>query len=339
MSQNPAHELSDHEASLRKQRGLALWGPAILYPSGVSAEAAEPKSTENERPSKERQDTVAFETAGPKSVPPPAADSTKPKAPQLAALPDAAPETVVTVPPRPEKKSKRQDTKPFVVVRDVPSGETDTGSVITAVGEIASEAREVAADAIGTTASAAKVVRDSVSSRMKDAKAELDLSLESEREEWKEAEDDADLPDVLGEQPLTDLAVRIDREADFWRQFAIRALRPGAPRNVAIASATLAIGFAVVLGIVGAFGAILGIESAGVDLVETAVALVGLFLAAVLMAAFVEGTRRGAAERALARAEVAERRLERVAAILELKKTDPARYAEALSRLERDPTR
>ena len=78
---------------------------------------------------------------------------------------------------------------------------------------------------------------------------------------------------MLPGEPLADLAVRIDREADFWRAFAIRSLRPGGPRNVAIAAAAIGVGAAVVLGVVGAFGALLGIESAGVDLLETALAL------------------------------------------------------------------
>lgn len=320
----------------------------------MSAEAAESTgdAPDTGRASREgaRQETVSFETPRPKSVPPPGDALALPEARVRA---DDEPRTSSS-PEKSGKKAKaaRQETKPFAVVRDAgapastprpPEGAleptSDTEAAITAVGEIASEAKHAAKGALESTGRAASAATRGVSRRIDRAQARVEEHLEGERAEWAEAEDDAALPDVLPGEPLADLAVRIDREADFWRAFAIRSLRPGGPRNVAIAAAAIGVGSAVVLGVVGAFGALLGIESAGVDLLETAIALAALLLASVLMAAFVERTRRDAAARALARAEVAERRLERVAAILELKKTDEGRYRDALARLERDPTR
>lgn len=316
-----------------------------MYDARVGAEAIDRES------SRERQETVAFETGrtdADAAVARPDAGAAPARAPGDGAGP--GPEAAMSG--KKEKKGKaRQETKPFAVVREpdrveAPEPEAagadlvaDAEAAISAVGAIAGEARDAAAGALESTGRAASHVGRGVTRGLASAQARVQAGIESEQEEWRAAESGADLPDVRADAPLADLAVRIDREADFWRAFAVRSLRPGGPRNVAIAAAGIGVSSGVVLGVVGAFGAILGIESAGVDLVETAVAVAGLLLSAVLMAAFVERTRRDVAARALERAEVAERRLERVAAILALEKADPTRFREALGRLERDPTR
>lgn len=159
---------------------------------------------------------------------------------------------------------------------------------------------------------------------------------------WRQTESDADLPELRarteGGEPLFDLALRLDREADFHRTLAVRTLRPGSGRLLALLSGFVALAggtmLALAAGVRAFFGASIGdasfAEAAALSLVLAVSAGVGLFM---------EGDQRRRAQAALARAELAERRLERIAAVLALKEHDPKRFGDALTRLEREPTR
>lgn len=160
-----------------------------------------------------------------------------------------------------------------------------------------------------------------------------------EHEAWRDAAARADLPEIgLGEDPLRELAVRADREADFFRTMAVRHLQPGLGRLITALSGLVALLAGTALGAAAGlrafFGAGLG-ETAGSE----AAALALVLGVGALVGGLLEREGRARAEAALARAALAERRVERVAAILAVRTLAPSRFADAVARLERDPTR
>jgi hypothetical protein len=172
--------------------------------------------------------------------------------------------------------------------------------------------------------------------------ADVASAQHTENAAWKQTEDEADLPDLKapaeGGDPLFDLAVRLDREASFHRTLAVRALRPGPGRLLAVVSGSVALVggtmLALAAGIRAFFGAGIG-DAPGAD----AAALSLLLAVSAGVGLLMESEQRRRAQTALGRAELAERRLERIAAILALKEHDTKRFGEALTRLEREPTR
>lgn len=172
--------------------------------------------------------------------------------------------------------------------------------------------------------------------------ADVASAQHTENAAWKQTEDEADLPDLKapaeGGDPLFDLAVRLDREASFHRTLAVRALRPGPGRLLAVVSGSVALVggtmLALAAGIRAFFGAGIG-DAPGAD----AAALSLLLAVSAGVGLLMESEQRRRAQAALGRAELAERRLERIAAILALKEHDTKRFGEALTRLEREPTR
>lgn len=152
---------------------------------------------------------------------------------------------------------------------------------------------------------------------------------------------ETNLPALEGNEPLTDLATRLDREADLWRNLAFREMS----RMVWSARMITAIALVVVLGDLGlAFiagvGAFFGVEAGGRSvLVLTASVVITLGLCAAVAVAIVSRrSQREIVQSALARSDLAELRLHRVAIAMAHKKVDEGRYADALLRLERDAT-
>jgi hypothetical protein len=147
-----------------------------------------------------------------------------------------------------------------------------------------------------------------------------------------------DLPSLVGEEPLRELAARLDREADLWRNLAFRELA----RGVWTQKVTMAVAFFVLAGecalvALASLGVIFGDDGSRVPLLVTS----ALVLAAGLGAFFAVATvhRRGQSrvvEHALRRADLAELRLHRLAFALAWEKVDGARLGDALIRLERD---
>lgn len=160
--------------------------------------------------------------------------------------------------------------------------------------------------------------------------------LEDEARAWDAKAEEAALPDIGGVAPMVDLAVRIDRESDYWRTFAVRNLRPGAARNLAIAGAALALASGLALGTLATLAAILGSEGPAEASMSTAAGVALCAVVACVLGVVSERGRTIAAREALTRADHAERRLERVAAILALKSASEPKYVEALTRLERE---
>jgi hypothetical protein len=165
---------------------------------------------------------------------------------------------------------------------------------------------------------------------------EAERRLRDEEQRWDERAEAAALPDVHAKDPIDDLAIRVDRESDYWRTFAVRSLRPGAARNLAIAGAVLALASGFALGALGTLAAIFGSDGPGRSAMFTAVGVAVCAVVACVLGVISERGRIHAAREALSRADHAERRLERIAAILALKSASSAKYVEALTRLERE---
>jgi hypothetical protein len=158
-----------------------------------------------------------------------------------------------------------------------------------------------------------------------------------DRAAWDSVEHDARLPEVGGQDPVFDLALRLDREADFWRSFAVMRLRPGLPRALAAAAAVVGLGAGASLGVLGGVRGLVSDGSSSAVLMAAALAVAAGVAGALLAAAWLHTGAVSAARDALARAEQAERRLQRVVAVLALRQTSEAAYLDALIRLERVP--
>ena len=151
-----------------------------------------------------------------------------------------------------------------------------------------------------------------------------------------------DLPTLTGDNPLLELAARLDCEADLWRNLALRELARlefRAKTNGALVIVFLAadLALAALAGVGALFGSASAWERAG--LLATGAVIVTV--AAAFTAA--QGARaRQASEQlvrtALARADLAELRLHRIGIALAYGKTENAQSLEAISRLERDAT-
>lgn len=146
------------------------------------------------------------------------------------------------------------------------------------------------------------------------------------------------LPEIEGEDALRDLAARLDREGDLWRNLAFRELanaRWTQKMLQVVAGLVLAsaIGLAVLAGVAalfGAGGATALLVGAGAAVLATGT---GLF---VLVVAFVRRGQRETLREALARADLAELRLHRVAIALAARAATPDAISDVLARLERD---
>jgi hypothetical protein len=152
---------------------------------------------------------------------------------------------------------------------------------------------------------------------------------------------DTNLPEVDGDDALGALSRRLDREADLWRNLAIRELAhvAWANRIVQAASIVTVVGVVALAG-VAAFGALFGAAAAGrALLVGTAAGALALgTLAASWASASLRKSQREIVREALVRADVAELRLHRIALAMASLKADPDRARDTLARLEKDVT-
>lgn len=160
--------------------------------------------------------------------------------------------------------------------------------------------------------------------------------LDDEARLWDAQADAAVLPAIEKDAPLRALATRVDRESAYWRSFAVRNLRPGAARNIAVAGAALALVAGLSLGLLATLATLLGSGTVAAGALWAAGGVTACALIATMLGVLSERGRVTAAREALARADHAERRLERIVAILALEEVSGAKYADALARLERD---
>ncbi len=160
--------------------------------------------------------------------------------------------------------------------------------------------------------------------------------LDDEARLWDAQAEAAVLPAIGKEAPLVTLVTRVDRESAYWRSFAVRNLRPGAARNIAVAGAALALTAGLALGLLATLATLVGSGSVAAGALWAAGGVTACALIATLLGVLSERGRVMAAREALARADHAERRLERIVAILALEDVSGAKYADALARLERE---
>jgi hypothetical protein len=151
---------------------------------------------------------------------------------------------------------------------------------------------------------------------------------------------ETNLPELVQDDPIGSLAIRLDREADLWRNFSLREIaRLGWADRIAQAICVLAVLADIALGVVAALAALFGGDNAPGKVLLLGGAALSVMLGAIVVAQVTRGirrTRHSLAREALARADLAELRLHRVGIVLGWRKQDPALYQEALARLERD---
>ncbi|MDI1430885.1 hypothetical protein [Polyangium sorediatum] len=150
----------------------------------------------------------------------------------------------------------------------------------------------------------------------------------------------ADLPEVVGEDPLAELAVRLDREADLHRGIAMRQHARAAwmDRLGAIGAVVALVGIVVLASIAG-FRALFAPEGALLASLLLGVGALLLLLGVFALARATARIRAGQAQsarEALVRSDLAEARLHRVAALLALRQLDPEAFGRAVQDLERD---
>jgi hypothetical protein len=147
-----------------------------------------------------------------------------------------------------------------------------------------------------------------------------------------------DLPEIEGDNSLVSLGIRLDRESDLWRGIAMRQLaRAGWMDRLSIMSAVIALIALLVLGSIAAFRALFGSDAGAVPalLLGVGAVLVGIGTLIVSRAAAkIRQSQLEVARDALARSDLAEMRLHRLAVLLEMRAVDADAYRAALRELE-----
>lgn len=154
----------------------------------------------------------------------------------------------------------------------------------------------------------------------------------------------SDLPELEAGAALQSLALRLDREADLWRGIAMRQLaRASWMERIAVSTAVFAFGGTLLLGAIAAFRALFArgeeIGAGGGGSVALLLCVGALLIAAggLLAHRVASRVRQGqidVAREALARGDLAELRLHRLALVLELRGQDAEAYRGALRQLE-----
>jgi hypothetical protein len=156
----------------------------------------------------------------------------------------------------------------------------------------------------------------------------------------------ADLPELVGDDPVGALSLRLDREADLWRALALGEIaRATFVGRVVLTTAIFAFLGTVGLSVIGWAGAALGSGGAAARALLVGAGVLALAVGAGIVAwigASIRTAHQRAARDAFARADLAELRLHRVAVVLALLRAEEGSARDALLRLERDtaaPTR
>jgi hypothetical protein len=150
----------------------------------------------------------------------------------------------------------------------------------------------------------------------------------------------ANLPEIAGDDPLVSLGIRLDREADFWRGLAMRQLTRAAWMDrLSISSTVVLLVGVVLLASIAAFRALVASDAAVQVTILLGVSALLLVIGAITIQRATTKVRLGqldVARDALARSDLAESRLHRLAALIEMRASDPEGYRTALRELESD---
>jgi len=151
---------------------------------------------------------------------------------------------------------------------------------------------------------------------------------------------EADLPEIEGDDPLASIGVRLDREADLWRSVAMRQLaRAAFLDRLAVTSTLVVLVGEIVLAAIAGFRALFASDHADAVAALLVVGAVLPALGTVIIGGVAARIRKGqmeVAKDALARADLAEVRLHRLAALLETRRADREGYLAALRAFEGD---
>jgi hypothetical protein len=148
-----------------------------------------------------------------------------------------------------------------------------------------------------------------------------------------------DLPELRGEDALGALALRLDRESDYWRALGLKGLaRCAWADRAAYAASLLAALGCTCMAAVAAFDALFNGSGASRVLMVLAgcLALVAGAGTVGAMSSSVRRSQQQIARDAMARADLAELRLHRVGVVLALRGQEPSCAIEAIQRLERE---
>ncbi|MFO0757855.1 MAG: hypothetical protein U0359_15270 [Byssovorax sp.] len=169
-------------------------------------------------------------------------------------------------------------------------------------------------------------------------------SVEEALEDPTEALGDAllgqtDLPEIEGEDALSSILLRLDREADLFRGLGMQRLTRAAWMDrLSVAGTALGlIGVGVIAAIAGFRGLFAGespVIGAAILLGTGALVLLAGTIATSRAAARLRDSQIELAQNALARADRAERRLQHVAMLMEMRHADRRAYLDALQSVE-----
>jgi len=148
----------------------------------------------------------------------------------------------------------------------------------------------------------------------------------------------SDLPELEGDDAIAALGTRLDREADFWRALALKALGRAAwaDRTAHFTALVAAIGCAALAGIAGLEAMFGGAPMKALLVVAGACALLAGAATVAWISHTIRRSQKEIARESLARADLSEIRLHRVAVVMAIRREDPTALPEALKRLERD---
>lgn len=204
------------------------------------------------------------------------------------------------------------------------------------------DARDKAAVIGGKVAANVKPVADAVGTRVRAGLGKVGDALRVDEAASLPAEllSQADLPDIAADDALASLALRIDREADFWRGVAMRQLARAAwTERLGVTGSLLLLIGGVVLAAIAAFRALFATEGGSATAMLLGVGIGVLLVASLAVGRLLARLRQGqmdAVRDALTRADLAEVRLHRIALLMELRSAARDGYVAALEGLEAD---
>lgn len=150
----------------------------------------------------------------------------------------------------------------------------------------------------------------------------------------------ANLPEIAPDDPLVSLGIRLDREADFWRAVAMRQLTRAAWMDrLSVSSTVILLIGVILLASIGAFRALVASDAAVQVAILLGVSAFLLLVGAITIQRTTTKVRQGqldVARDALNRSDLAESRLHRLAALIEMRASDTEGFRTALRELESD---
>ncbi len=195
--------------------------------------------------------------------------------------------------------------------------------------------------AIERVSASAGEIADRVADRVGAGMSRAALALQTpENADVGELVKETDLPAIQGLDTVSELAARLDREADLWRNLAMREFSRQSwmskvTQVVAIGVLVVEVALAVMAATSALFGGAGAASRALLFGVAGLVVTAGALVVAMVTSASARASR-DVARSALARADLAELRLHRLGIALAWRTTTPELYQEALARLERD---